>query len=304
MRDLRTIRWSNLFRPYKIIYHLNFTPFKYLIPDKMMIKAAFKNYLNKDLDLENPRTFNEKLQWIKLYDRNPRYTDLVDKYKMKQIIAEQLGPEYVVPVLGVWEKPEDIDFDVLPNQFVLKTNHDSKGICICRDKATFDKAAAIKKLDFAIKRDFYYEGREWPYKNVKRCVFAEAYLEDKSNGTLCDYKLFCFNGEPKIMYIVPGRIPGQETFADFFDMDFNRLELTMDHDHSKGPVEKPKNFELMKKMAAKLSAGIPQVRVDFYEVNGQVYFGEMTFFHSNGLAPVNPPEWNERLGSWIKLPTR
>lgn len=295
---------SNIFKPHKIIYHLNFTPFKYFIPDKMFVKAQFKNYLKKDLNLKKPETFTEKLQWMKLYDRNPDYTDFVDKYKMKKIIAEKIGEQYVVPVLGVWDNPSDVDFDLLPERFVLKTNHDSKGVCICRDKENFDKEAAIKKLEFCIKRNFYYEGREWPYKNVKRCVFAEEYLENGSKGELKDYKIFCFNGEPKIMYIVPERTPGKETYADFFDMEFNHLDLRMDHDYSPVPIEKPKNFELMKELAKKLSDGIPQVRVDFYEVEGQVYFGEMTFFHSSGTAPVRPESWNKKLGSWINLPEK
>lgn len=254
------------------------------------------------LDLKNPQTFNAKLQWIKLYDRNPLYTTLVDKYRVKEYVRERVGDEHVVPLLGAWDSVDDIEWDKLPEQFVLKVNHDCGGQVICKDKSKLDKAKAIEKLRKAFAKNYYYEGREWPYKNVKPKVFAEAYLEDEY-GELRDYKFFCFDGEVKAMFIASDRqTEGEEVKFDFFDADFNHLPFTQGHPNAEVQPQKPKGFEEMKKLAAKLSKGLPEVRVDFYDVNGKVYFGEFTFFHFGGMVPFKPVEWDYTFGSWIKLP--
>lgn len=254
------------------------------------------------LDLKNPLTFNAKLQWIKLYDRNPLYTTLVDKYRVKDYVRARVGDEHVVPLLGAWDSVDAIEWDKLPEQFVLKVNHDCGGQVICKDKSKLDKANAIEKLRKAFAKNYYFEGREWPYKNVKPKVFAEAYMEDEY-GELRDYKFFCFDGEVKAMFIASDRqTEGEEVKFDFFDADFNHLPFTQGHPNAVVQPQKPKGFEEMKQLAAKLSKGLSEVRVDFYDVNGKVYFGEFTFFHFGGMVPFKPVEWDYTFGSWIKLP--
>ena len=197
---------------------------------------------------------------------------------------------------------EEVNFDTLPDRFVLKTTHDSGTIVICKDKSHFDADAARKKLEVSLNRDYFIRNREWPYKNVPHRIIAEPYLEDSTYRELRDYKFFTFNGEPRVLYIAQGRGRGEPTVADFFDMDFNHLPFTIDHDTAEVPPEKPVQFELMKQLAAKLSKGTPQLRVDFYEVDGKVYFGEMTFFHCSGFESFHPDEWDRTFGEWTKLP--
>jgi hypothetical protein len=261
--------------------------------------------MGKKLNLDNPITYNEKLQWLKLYDRNPGYTALVDKCEVKVKVAEIIGEEYIIPTIGVYEKFDDIDFDLLPNQFVIKCTHDSGGLVICRDKSKLDISAARNKINKFLKRKYYYQWREWPYKNVKPRIIVEQYMEDTSTRELRDYKFFCFGGVPKLIFIASDRQKaGEETKFDFFDMDFNHLPFTNGHPNAAVPPAKPAMFEKMKELAAKLSSGIPHVRVDFYEVDGRIYFGEMTFYHWSGMVPFDPEEWDYTLGSWITLPER
>ena len=271
---------------------------------EQFLRYMYRINVGKELDLKNPVTYTEKLQWLKLYDHRPEYTRMVDKYAVKEYIAEKIGQEYVIPLIGVWDKVEDIDFDKLPRQFVLKTTHDSGGIVVCKDKEQLNIPAAKRKLRYFLKRNYYNHNREWPYKNVPHRIIAESYMEDSSQGELRDYKFFTFGGVPKVLYIAQGRGSGGETVADFFDMDFNHLPFTIDHDMAPVPPEKPVNFELMKELAAKLSEGTPQLRVDFYEVNGKVYFGEMTFFHCSGMEAFHPEEWDRTFGDWVILPSR
>lgn len=273
-------------------------------PADAFLKRVYEINMGKPLPLENPMLYTEKLQWLKLYDHRPEYTRMVDKYAVKNYIAEIIGPEFVVPLLGVWDRVEDIDFDKLPRQFVLKTTHDSGGIVVCKDKETLDIGKAKRKLRYFLNRDYYSQNREWPYKNVPHRIIAEAYMEDQRQGELRDYKFFTFGGEPKVLYIAQGRGSGKETVADFFDMEFNHLPFTIDHDMAPILPEKPVNFELMKELAAKLSTGTPQLRVDFYEVNGKVYFGEMTFFHCSGMEAFHPESWNRIFGDWVTLPPK
>lgn len=272
----------------------------HIIPDRIYLHIKYYLRTGKRLNLRNPVTYTEKLQWLKLHDRRPVYTTLVDKYEVKKFVAEKLGEEHVIPLLGVWDSAEDIPFDLLPNQFVLKCTHDSGGLQICRDKSSFDFNAAKKKIQDVLKVNYYWASREWPYKNVKPRVIAEQYMEDAETGETRDYKFFTFNGEPKVMYIATGRGSG-ETYGDFFDMDFNHLELDIDHRNAPVCPEKPDCFEEMKKAAAVLAKGTPQVRVDFYVINGQYYFGEMTFFHCGGFVNLKPDSWNKVFGDWIMI---
>lgn len=276
-----------------------------LWPDKIYLKVAFRDQMGYPLDLKNPRTFSEKLQWLKLYNRDPRYTVMVDKVKAKEYVATIIGEEYIIPTLGVWEDPNDIDFGQLPDRFVLKCNHNSGlGMYICKDKSMLDVEIVREELCKGLRQDYFINNREWPYKNVPRRVFAEAYMEDEY-GELRDYKWFCFNGKVKALFIATDRSKGDHaTRFDFFDENFNHLPFTNGHPNADIMPDKPKMFDKMKELAAKLSMGIPHVRIDFYEVGDKVYFGEMTFFHWSGLMPYDPEEWDEIFGSWINLPVK
>lgn len=421
-----------------------------IIPDKWYLQMLYRRVFNKKLDLKNPKTFNEKLQWMKLYDRRPIYTTMVDKYAVKKYVADIIGEEYIIPTLAVWNKPEEIEWDSLPDQFVLKCTHDSGGLVICRDKSKLDKEAAMETLRKSLKRNYYKAGREWPYKNVPRRIIAEKYMEvkpqvkdlpdykwycfngeptycqviqdrstietidffdtewkhqefvglnpaagpaagpaaveparpanletqiklarelsknmpfsridlyciddkswfgeitlyptsgtsgtftpDKYNeilgdmiklpgepmgGVICvklndgtfrynapdlpDYKFFCFDGVVKSMFVGTERGTGDVKF-DYFDADFNHLDLIQEHPMSGRDLPKPQHFEEMKQLASKLSQGYPELRVDFYNINGAIYFGELTLFHHGGVIPFHPEKWDYEFGSWIKLP--
>ena len=270
--------------------------------DVQFLSRMYRIGIGREPDLENPRAYTEKLQWLKLYDHRPVYTTMVDKYAVKDYVAQKIGQQYVIPLLGVWDRVEDIDFDSLPQRFVLKTTHDSGGIVVCKDKSKLDIPAVRKKLKPFLKRNYYDHNREWPYKNVPHRIIAEAYMEDSVTAELRDYKFFTFGGEPKVLYIAQGRGRGEPTVADFFDMEFNHLPFTIDHDMAQNPPGKPRCFEEMKRLAAILSQGTPQLRVDFYEVDGRVYFGEMTFFHCSGMEAFHPESWDRSFGDWVKLP--
>ena len=275
-----------------------------IVTDEIMSKVYFKIVLGKTLNLKEPKTFNEKLQWLKLYDRKPEYTKMVDKVEAKKYAASIIGEDHIIPTLAVYNRVEDIDFDVLPNQFVLKCTHDSGGIVICKDKATLDKRAAVKKLRNGLKKNFYYINREWPYKNVKPRIIAEQYMTDKKTGELRDYKFFCFDGEVKALFVASERqVKGRETKFDFFDEDYNHLLIINGHPNASVVPEKPSCFDEMKEIACKLSKGMHHIRVDLYEMNGKVYFGEMTFFHWSGIVPFEPQKWDFEFGRWITLPT-
>lgn len=277
------------------------------IPDSIYLRIMFYLYMGKRLNLHNPKTYSEKLQWLKLYNRNPEYTLMVDKYAVKDYVVKIVGEQYVIPTLGVWDNPEDIDWDTLPDQFVLKTTHGggNKGVIICKDKLTFDKEDAFQRLHQSLRQDIYRNFREWPYKNVRRRIIAEKYMEDSEHPSsgLADYKFFCFDGEPKAMYIATDRNdPMEETKFDFFDMTFHHLPFTNGHPNSSKDIPVPTMFEEMKMFATKLSQGLPHVRIDMYVINNRIYFGEMTFFHWSGLKPFIPEKWDELFGSYLKLP--
>lgn len=273
------------------------------IGDERYLKLIYRMKMGKRPDLKNPKTYNEKLQWLKLHDRKPEYTRMVDKYEVKSYVGERIGQEYIIPTFGVWERFDDIDFDSLPDQFVLKCTHDSGGLVICRDKSKLDMEAARAKLEKSLKNNYYQQGREWPYKNVKPRILAEQYMEDAETAELRDYKFFAFDGSVKAMFIATERGNAEtETKFDFFDREFQHLPFTNGHPNADICPKKPQNLELMLELAEKLSQNIPQVRVDFYEANGKVYFGEITFFHWSGFMPFEPEEWDTVFGNWITLP--
>ena len=271
--------------------------------DEEYLKLRYRQAFGHELNLENPQTFNEKIQWLKLHDRKPIYTTMVDKYLAKQFIADKVGAEYVIPTLGRWDRFEDIDFEKLPDRFVLKCNHDSGSVFICTDKKKFSYEDVGKKINESLKHSYYLATREWPYKDVKPCIIAEEYMEDSTTHDLRDYKFFCFDGVVRALFIASDRqTDGEDTKFDFFDADFNHLDFSNGHPNADPIPMKPQSFETMKKLASVLSEGIPLLRVDFYEVDGRPYVGELTFSHWNGMVPFKPEEWDYKFGEWIKLP--
>lgn len=273
------------------------------IKDETCLKIKYKAALNQKLNLDNPQTFNEKLQWLKLYDRNTEYTKMVDKYEVKKYVADIIGKEYIIPTLGIWDKFENINFEKLPNQFVLKCTHDSGGLVICKDKSKFNIKEAKKKIMGSLKKNYFYSGREWPYKNVKPRIIAEKYMATYKQKELIDYKFFCFNGEPKFLYVSEGLSNHENARISFANMNYEKTEFyRKDYRPFDKLPDKPTNFDKMKELSKKLSKNIPFIRVDFYEVNGQIYFGELTFFPCSGFIPFEPEEWDRKLGDMLKLP--
>ena len=273
------------------------------LPDKLFIKIKFYHHFKRVPNLKNPQTYNEKLQWLKLNDRRPEYTKMVDKFEAKKLVSSIIGDEYVIPSYGVWDSFDDIDFKNLPNKFVLKTTHDCGGVVICKDKNSFDKVKAKEFLEKHMKYNYFYEGREWPYKDVKPRILAEPYMENIDTGDLKDYKVFAFNGVAKALYIASDRQSNnEETKFDFFDMNYNKLDIRNGHPNSKYDYDKPIFLSEMKLISEKISKGYPHIRVDFYEVNGKLYVGELTLFHMSGFAPFEPNSWDYEFGRWIALP--
>lgn len=273
------------------------------LSDKMYLKLMYRARLGKRLNLKNPKTFNEKLQWLKLYNRKPEFTKMVDKYEVKKYVADLIGEECVIPTLGVWDKFEDIDFEALPNSFVLKCTHDSGGLVICKDKSQLDLAAAKSKIERSLKRNYYKHGREWPYKNVKPRIIAEEYMEDEnSKESLNVYKVMTFSGEPKIIQTIQNDKKSNETI-DYFDTNWNLLDLRQNFPNSEIKLSKPEKLEEMLSLSRLMGEGFSFLRIDFYEVNGKVYFSEFTFYSDSGTAKFKPCEWDEKLGDYIKLPS-
>lgn len=269
------------------------------LPDRVYISVMYKLSMGKKLNLEKPQTYNEKLQWLKLYDRNPEYTKMVDKYEVRKYIAEKIGEEYLIPLLGVWDSFDEIDFDNLPEQFVLKCTHDSGGLVICKDKGNLDIKAAKKKIEKCMKRNYFWQNREWPYKNIKPRIIAEKFMVDESGTELKDYKFFCFNGEPKALFIATDR--PHDTKFDFYDIEFNHLPFTNGHPNADRELKRPAGYDEMVKIAGELSEGLCHTRIDLYDINGKIYFGEITFFHWSGFTPFVPEEWDYKFGAMINL---
>jgi len=269
------------------------------LPDDKYLRLIFRLRMGRRLDLENPKTFNEKQQWLKIHNRKPQYTIMADKYLAKQYVADKVGKQYVVPLLGVWDKFDDIDFDSLPDRFVLKCNHDSGTVIICRDKATLDRKKAKKDLEKSLKRNYYKIKREWPYKDIVPRIIAEEYLEEEQGKNLSDYKFFCFNGEPRVMYII--ECASETHTKACFGLDGSYLDLEIDDPRPETPPTVPPCFDEMKRLATKLSEGLPFIRVDFFYVKGHLYVGELTFFHESGFADIRPVDWDVKLGDMLDL---
>lgn len=276
------------------------------LPDDIYLKLLFRFKMGYKLNLKNPRTFNEKLQWLKLYNRNPEYTIMVDKFAVKQYVANIIGDEYIIPTLGVWDKFDDIDFSTLPDQFVLKTTHGGGGcgVVICRDKHAFDKDAAKRRLEASMKSDIYKYLREWPYKNVPKRIIAEKYMAPEIGiSDLLDYKFYCFNGIPKLIMVAGGRQSGNKRFA-YYDTEWNTVDVQWGAPRPDKDFEKPKNLDKMLKVAMRLSKDIPHVRIDLYCIQNNVFFGEITMFDASGLEKINPANMDKYLGCLINLPAK
>ncbi len=286
----------------KYRFDINASRFGYKrMSDEEFLKIKYRNAFGRDLALLSPNTFNEKLQWLKLNDRNPIYTKLVDKYEVKEYVGNIIGKEHVIPTIGVWDSFDQIDFFQLPNQFVIKCTHDSGGVIVCKDKKNFNYKEAKQKINKCLKRNYFFSSREWPYKNVKPRIIAEQYMED-STGTLQDYKIHCFNGEPKFILVCRDRFSTTGLTEDFFDVEWNHLDVKRPgNENSKEKIQVPKTLKEMLELSALLSASCPFLRVDFYEVDGKIYFGELTFYPASGFERFIPDKWDKTFGDWIDL---
>lgn len=285
-----------------LLYMIGMGMFDFL-SDKSYIKLEYRLNQKKKLNLDAPVSYSEKLQWIKLYDHNPLYTDVVDKYKVRDFVKERIGEEYLIPLLGVWDDPNEIDFDSLPDKFVLKCNHNSgKGMTICKDKSKADFDEIRSELKKGLNEDYFKVHREWPYKNVERKIICEKYMEDAETGELRDYKFFCFDGKPEILLLISERFSSETVKYDFFDMNGDPVDLFSVYKRTSDVIPKiPEDFELMKELSAELSKGFRHVRVDLYEANGKIYFGELTFFPTSGYNEMKPKKWENLLGSYINI---
>ena len=272
-----------------------------IVPDRIFIMLKYRKAFGRWPNLKNPQTFNEKLNWLKLHDRNPLYTRMVDKCEAKLYVADLIGEEYIIPTLGVWNRAEDIDFDALPDKFVLKATHDSGRVIICKDKSKLDRAKAVRDMQYSLKRDFYAMTREWPYKNVPPRIIAETLLETTDNEDIKDYKFFCFNGRVEFMKVDFDR--QIEHHANYYDRNFKFLDFGEDvcPPIKERIIQRPANFKKMIELAEKISNNIRFVRVDFYEVNNRVYFGEITFFPDSGTGTFTPRSADMEIGKLLKL---
>ena len=273
------------------------------IPDKMYLHFMYRLKSHQALNLKNPQTYNEKLQWLKLYNRKPEYVQMVDKYEVKKYIADTIGDKYLIKTLGVYNSFDEIDFDELPNRFVLKCTHDSGSVVFCHSKSDFDKQKAKRKLQAKQRTNGYYYGREWPYKDVKPRIIAEEFLDMESEEN-AEYKMFCFDGNVKYALVCTGLGHSAQRTNDFFDKDFNHLDVIKGLPNTKKVLKKTEAYDEIVELSEKLSVNIPSIRVDFYVIDGRVYFSELTFFHESGFYPWHPAEFDTILGNEIILPTK
>lgn len=274
----------------------------YFIDDKTFLKIKYRLSFGKKLNIEKPQTFSEKINWLKLYDRKPEYNMMADKYAVRNYIKEKIGEEHLIPLLGVWESFDDINFDELPEQFVLKCTHDTASVIVCKSKTDFDKNAARQKITKKLKTNLFWFGREWVYKDIKPRIIAEKYMEDSNSKELRDYKFYCFNGVPHYIYVsrnLSNHALGQISFYDmnFEPAPFGRTDFKPISDKIMPPI----NLKLMEEYAKILSSGHRFLRVDFYEVDGKIYFGELTFYPTAGYMHFDPEEWDKKLGDLIVL---
>lgn len=293
--------------PYLLILSLDRRNLMNWIDDTLYLKLKYKAEMGISLNLDNPILFSEKLQWLKLHNRHEIYVNMVDKVKVKDYVEELIGSEYIIPTIGIWNTPDEIDFENLPSQFVIKCNHNSgTGMYICKDKSKMDIERVKENLRKGLKENYYLRGREWPYKFVQRKIIAEQFMKDDKSSELIDYKFFCFNGVPYLCQVISNRSTNET--IDFFDMNWNRLKglkgLNENINNSLEEIPCPSCFSVMKDLVSTLAKGHPFIRIDFYSVNNRPYFGEITFFPKGGFGKFTPDEWNQKLGDMIILPKK
>lgn len=295
-RELLKITFADYFARTKV---------SHIFSDKFYLSLQYKIMMKKKINWEAPQMFSEKIQWLKINDRKKQYINVVDKYEVKKYIKQSLGEEYVIPTIGIWDKFEDIDLSMLPNEFVMKCTHDSQSVIICKNKEQFNFKLAKKKIDKCLKKNLFWYGREWPYKFVKPRIIVEKYMKDSSKKELIDYKFFCFNGKPKYCQVICDRSTNET--IDFFDMDWEHQEFIgissfpNEFKNNKNIIKKPFNFEKMKEFAYTLAKDTRFVRIDFYEIDERLYFGEITFYPASGFGRFEPEIWDKKLGNMINL---
>ena len=270
-----------------------------LVPDALFLRFKYLRSCGKRLDLKSPKLFNEKLQWLKLHNRKTEYIAMVDKYEVKRIVAKTIGKQYIIPTIGVYDSFNEIDFEQLPKQFVIKCTHDSGGLVICKNKDELNIDDARKTINSCLRRNFYYAGREWPYKHVKPRIIIEKYMEDESGYQLKDYKMFCFNGVVKLIMVDSDRFSNHK--RKVYDENWKQIDININYPTSEISFEKPKCLNEMIALGEKLSKSIPFVRVDFYVIKNKLYFGEITFYPGSGFQKITPTKWNKVLGDMIDL---
>ena len=291
--------------PFDLINILSVRGYFNWMPDALYLKLIYFATLNKKLNLKEPQLFNEKLQWLKLHNRNPKYTMLVDKYEVRKFVTSEVGEQYLNTSYGVWDSFDEIDFEKLPNKFVLKTTHDSGGVVICSDKNELNLKEARKKIENSLKRNFYYVGREWPYKNVKPRIIAEEFLSEVDGDELRDYRFFCFGGEPKFAVVDFNINDKSKTKRNIYDLNWKLIDAEISYPNNHNlELEKPKKYDEMISLSKMLSKDIPFSRIDFFYINDQIIFGEITFFHKNGLAKITPESFEKNMGDLIVLPNK
>ena len=272
-----------------------------ILPDKLYLQLMYFKHFRKFINFNNPKNFNEKIQYLKLKYRSNELTEMADKYKVKQYVSKLIGNEYVIPTLGVWSTTEEINFNELPKKFVLKCNNDSGGVVICKDKQALNIEETKKFLNSRLNNNGFWYGREWPYKNIKPCIIAEKYMENNGQNELIDYKFFCFNGQPKVVLVCSERFASNNMCKTYFDENWNLLNIMEANHRIDKEQKKPQSFEKMKTISQKLAKGMPFVRIDFYEIEGSLYFGEIKFFPASGLEKFKPEKWNNIFGDMIDI---
>lgn len=287
---------------YRKLYLINLGWYNSL-SDKEFLLRVYPLIMDKPFNLENPHTFNEKLQWLKLYDHRPEYTMMVDKYKVRQYIADNFGREYLIPLLGVWDSPDEIDFSMLPEQFVLKCNHNSGlGMYICKDKSKLNINKVRKELKKGLKENYYLKCREWPYKEVERKIICEQYMTDQNCNDIIDYKIHNFNGKPQFVLVCSKRFSKEGLHEDFYTPDWSRMNVKRHNIPTTLGIAKPHNLDMMLEMSQRISHNYPFIRTDFYEINGKLYFGEITLYPASGWSKFDPEEYDMIFGNMLTLP--
>lgn len=288
-----------LINPKNFLIYLSDKGYTNWMSDEQWCRWMFKLKIGRKPNLDNPQSYTEKVQWLKLHDHNKLYPRIIDKYEVREYIEQKIGSEYLIPLIGVYNCFEDIDFESLPNQFVLKCTHDSGGVIICEDKKDFNIKKTKVRIEKLLLRNYFYNSREWPYGQIKPRLIIENYLSDRDSRKINDYKFFCFSGEVKVVFVASDR--DIDTRFDYYDADFNHIPLKYGYKNSERGNEKPENFEEMKKIAEQLATDFLHVRVDLYSVNGKIYFGELTLYDGSGLTLFEPEEWDYTFGSWLDL---